>query len=616
MPRLRILTGALALAIAGSAAAAQFDNVIVFGDSLSDNGNLSLALGLPFAPSRFTTNPGLVTIENLAQFYGITLAPSVTGGTDFAFGGAGVVNDVQAGVPTLPQQLAMYLGATGGKADPSALYAVWGGANDVFYNLGLAGAGAITPAQVQTNLQTAAQTELGLIAQLGQAGAKRVIVFNLPDIGVTPEFIEQGATVSAQGTGAALVYNTALNTGLAKTGVDIIPVDTFGLLHEIIANPSLYGFSNVTDPACGVGSSSLECGPAGSGLPYTYAAGTNNTYLFADGVHPTTGAHAILAQAVVSEIQAPGQTSLLAEAPLYVDEAVMHSVRNQSLAGMQQPNGGVRWFADYQYARQNVDATANTPKSGNDVNALTLGGTVHPNDNVVVGLALTGAQHKDDYAGDLGGFKLQEAMVTGFATWNWQQGYVGAVGSVGQLTYDNIDRNIALGPAVRHESGSTSGSHTALGLNGGWWFGTADWRTGPYAELNWQRIHVSGYSEDGNDSLTMDFERQSREALIGTLGWQLLGNWQSGSMMLHPYAQVAWNHDGKADPRDVRAGLVNMPGTFAMPGFTPDKTWASATLGLGADFTTNFSGWVSYDGRFSDRNQHVNSFNIGGKLSF
>src|SRR6185312_14971883 len=56
MPRIRLLAGAVALAITGSAAAAQFDAVVVFGDSLSDNGNLSYAEELPFAPTRFTTN--------------------------------------------------------------------------------------------------------------------------------------------------------------------------------------------------------------------------------------------------------------------------------------------------------------------------------------------------------------------------------------------------------------------------------------------------------------------------------------------------------------------------------------------------------------------------------
>ncbi|HET6913948.1 MAG TPA: autotransporter domain-containing protein [Rhodanobacteraceae bacterium] len=677
MPRIRILAGALALAISGSAAAAQFDNVVVFGDSLSDNGNISLAQQLPFAPSRFTTNPGLLAIEHVADYYGITLTPSLTGGSDFAFGGAGVINNspgTPSTVPTLPVQLQAYLAATGGKADPNALYSVWGGANDLFYAATSAGAAAtaqqliqqniqaqvqqaiannvipndptaiaaftaqITPivtqqvtaqveaaagvstlmnaAQAQASLQQAAQAELQMIGQLGQAGAKRVIVFNLPDVGQAPSSLAQGPTAAAQITGLSIVYNTTLNAGLAQAGVDIIPIDTFGLIHEVIANPSLYGFSNVTDAACGLTSSSLACGPAGSDLPYTYASGTDQTYLFADGVHPTTAAHALLGQYVVSVIQAPGQQSLLAEAPLAVTDSVNRSLRNQALSGMNQPSQGVRWFANYDYNQQKLDATANTPKSDNNQNTLTVGADVHPDEHISVGMALSGANHRDGFADDAGGFKLDEYLVSAYAMYGWQQGYFGAIGNVGQLNYHDIDRNIALGPALRRESGSTSGSHVALMLTGGWLFGSDALRTGPYADIGYQRIRVSGFAENGGDSTAMTFDRQEREAMIGTLGWQVIGNWQAGGTALHPYAQVAWNHDSKADPRDVRAGLVNMPGTFGMPGFVPDKTWGSAGVGLNAQFSPGFSAWVSYDGRFSDSNERDNSLNVGAKLSF
>ncbi|MBS0431424.1 MAG: autotransporter domain-containing protein [Proteobacteria bacterium] len=621
MPRIRILAGALALAISGGAAAAQFDNVIVFGDSLTDNGNLSYYEGLPFAPTRFTTNPGLESVEWLAQHYGITLNPSILGGTDYAYGGAGLINNAPGtppGVPTLPMQLQTYLAANGGKADPNALYSVWGGANDVFYNVYLYQTGSITQTQLQTNLQTAAQTELGLIAQLGQSGAQRVIVFNLPDIGQTPESLAQGPTASAQGTGLSIIYNSTLNAGLAQTGVDIIPVDTFGLLHEIIADPARYGFTNVTDAACGLTSSSLACGPQGSGLPYTYAPGTDQTYLFADGVHPTSGAQAMLGEYLISELAAPGQTSLLAEAPLQVNDTLTRTLRNQAMADFgTAPDGSPRGFADYEYSQQKFDATDNTPQATTNFNSLTLGGNLRTSDHLSLGLATTLAHGSDGVYGGGGGFKLDEMLSAAYVMYDWQQGgYLGAIGSAGTLRFHDIQRNIVLGPAIRSEGGSTSGSHIGLSLVGGWLFGSDNLRTGPYADLGYQRVRVSGYAETGGDSTAMTFDRQEREAMVATLGWQLIGNWQAGSTMLHPYAQLAWNHDSKAEERDVRAGLVNMPGTFAMPGFTPDKDWGNVGLGLSADLTPAFSLWASYDGRFSDADQRSNSVNLGGKLRF
>lgn len=683
MLRPRHLACAVALALASSAAVAQsahtslFNNMVVFGDSLSDDGNLSLALQLPQIV-RFTTNPGQTGVEDIGDYFGTPLTPALAGGTDFAFGGAGLVNNspgTPSVVPLLPTQLGMYLQATGGKADPNTLYSVWGGANDIFYGATSAGAAAtaqqliqqtidaqvqqaiannvipndpaaiaaftaqITPTvtaqvtaqveagagvtslmtadQVQASIQQAAATELGMIGQLGKAGARYVMVFNLPNIGLTPDGISQGATGAAQLTGLTLTFNNTLNAGLAKAGVNIIPVNTYAMLNEIIADPGRYGFTNVTDPACT--GSSFGCLPAGTpGATSTYQPGTDKTYLFADGVHPTTTAHAELAQYAESIITAPGEMSLLGEAPLQIDESLNRSITNQATNSLAStPGNGLRLWASYDYAHQRLDAQVNSPKSSNDINTLSIGADIHPSDAMTAGLAFTAGQQKDNFAGNAGGFKLQDLLATGYVMWGWDQAYFGAIGSFGHLGYSGIHRNIPIGPTVRYESGSTSGSHTALALTGGWWLHFGDWRTGPYADLSWQHAHVNGYSEYGSDASAMTFGEQDRHALIGTLGWQLTGNLQTaGGTMLHPFARVAWNHDNDANPRDVSAGLVTMAGTFALPGFAPDKNWGSAGIGLAADFTHNFSGWIGYDGRFSDSSQHVDSLNIGAKLRF
>ncbi|HEV2682566.1 MAG TPA: autotransporter outer membrane beta-barrel domain-containing protein, partial [Rhodanobacter sp.] len=112
MLRTRQLAGAIAatLLFSSAAAATDFSKVIVFGDSLSDNGNLSQVLPGPSIqpPLRFTTNPGHVAIENVANALGSTLSPSLNGGTDYAWGGAGVNNNspgTPGSVPTLTAQV-------------------------------------------------------------------------------------------------------------------------------------------------------------------------------------------------------------------------------------------------------------------------------------------------------------------------------------------------------------------------------------------------------------------------------------------------------------------------------------------------------------------------------
>jgi outer membrane lipase/esterase len=674
MPRIRTIAGAVAAALIVStpafAANSPFSNVIVFGDSLSDAGNISLATDPSIQPPlQFTTNPGSVTVQNVAGHYGIALGPSLIGGSDFAWGGAGVLTNspgTPSAVPTITTQVNAYL--AGGQIDSKALYSIWGGANDIFAAATSVGAAATaqqliaqnvanqiaylesqgasaqyiqaatplitqqvtaqvtqavlaaagvsslqTPDQAQASIAAAAQQEVKLIGQLQAAGVKNILVFNLPNIGATPEATEQGATAAASLTGLSLVFNGQLNAGLATLGKGIVPLDTYTLLNEVIASPTAYGFTNVTTPACGVGSSSVQCGPAGSGLPYTWAAGTNQTYLFADGVHPTTGADVLLGQYVVSVLSAPGYASILAEAPLASIEAQNRAIRTQMLADGQ--GAETRFFANVDYGDQTFDSSSSSPRtSSNNVN-LTLGADVRATDNLSAGVAVNLGQHNASYTGG-GGYKLQDISGLGYLTYHQGGAYVGGYVDFGSDNFSDIERRIQLGTALRTETAKADGNHLGGGVTGGYWFDMSTLRSGPFATVEWQTVKVNGFNEAGNDSTAMWFGNQQRDSLLSTVGWRVEGQWQTGSVLLKPYAEVAWNHDSKADPRDITAGLNNMPGSFDLAGFSPDKTWGTGDLGVSAQFTQSISGWLGYSGRFSDDSQRYSSVNLGMKVAF
>jgi outer membrane lipase/esterase len=161
MPRIRLIAGAITAALIFSssamAASSQFSNVIVFGDSLSDAGNISLATNPAIQPPlEFTTNPGAVTVQNVAGHYGYNLSASLAGGSDYAWGGAGVLTNspgTPSAVPTISTQVDAYL--AGGKVDSKALYSIWGGANDIFYAATAAGAGATAQQLIQQNVAAA-----------------------------------------------------------------------------------------------------------------------------------------------------------------------------------------------------------------------------------------------------------------------------------------------------------------------------------------------------------------------------------------------------------------------------------------------------------------------------
>jgi outer membrane lipase/esterase len=305
--------------------------------------------------------------ELVSQRYGVTPNPSNVGtGNIFAQGGMRVS---QPSPPSLvgpggtqrpvSTQITEYLTRTGGGADPNALYGVWVGANDLFV---LAGTPGLTAADQAAFISSTATAEIQQIARLRAAGARYIMVFNIPDLGSTPQSLAGGAAAIAAGTAASVGYNTALFAGLQGAGLNVIPVDTFSLLADVRANASAFGFTNITSVAClPVGSSSLTCSPANFA-----AQGAATSYLFADGVHPTTGAHRIVADFAISLIEGPQQYSLLAEAPLRSRESHIRTLDTGLLTGAKGSVGKWMAFAAADGSKFDLDATGINPQLKSD----------------------------------------------------------------------------------------------------------------------------------------------------------------------------------------------------------------------------------------------------------
>ncbi|MBL8642894.1 MAG: hypothetical protein JNK21_03090, partial [Rhodospirillaceae bacterium] len=113
-------------ALVQPAAAQQYSNLIVFGDSLSDAGRLFAITGgtqpasPPYANGRFSNGP--VWVELLAPKLGFTF----NGATDFAVGGAESGTGGPVGVSTHVNTLSA---ATTNR--PSTLVVHWAGAKDI-----------------------------------------------------------------------------------------------------------------------------------------------------------------------------------------------------------------------------------------------------------------------------------------------------------------------------------------------------------------------------------------------------------------------------------------------------------------------------------------------------
>jgi outer membrane lipase/esterase len=347
-------------------------------------------------------------------------------------------------------------------------------------------------------------------------------------------------------------------------------------------------------------------------MHYSYAAGIDQTYLFADGVHPTTAAHKLLSQAVLAEIAAPGQTSLMTQAPLTAVTTQTQTVRGEMLSDGS--GAGTRFFAHANYSQQGFKSSDTSPKANSNNFDLTLGGDLKYSDNLSMGAALGVSHSNAGIAGGTGGYKMQDISALAYITYHSGGGYVGAYGEAGHSHFNNVDRILQLGPMTRTETGSAGGSHGGLGFTGGWWFGKSKLQNGPFANVEFHDITIDTYRESSGDSTAMWFGKQERKSLISTLGWRVQGQFQIANAVLKPYAEVSWNHDSKADPSMVTAGLTSMAGSFTLTGYVPDTTWGMASLGLSTQLTPTVSSWIGYSGRFSDNSQSYNSFNMGFRI--
>ncbi len=566
-----LVAGAIALGLAAPASA-QYSNIYFFGDSLTDTGSFKPVL--PPGTGLFTTNPGPVYPVPFASALGFTATPANQGGNDFAEGGArvtqlpGVPNSAPTGTAApVATQVSNYLAR--GPADPNALYVIWAGANDITVQLGLAGAGLISPAQAQAGVATAAAELVGQVARLQAAGARYIVVFNLPDVGRTPA----GTASGAAGTLTALstLFNTTLSSALDQTGIQALRLNIFGLLNEMIANPALFGFSNATALACGA-TDALLCTPANLVTP-----NAAQTFVFADGKHPTTAGHALIAQYIEAALAGPQQMAALAEAPLAVQSASWRSLDGRMLSATNAPGRGrVEAWVTYDYA--NPDMNSGFLSGDGKLDTISVGADIKLSSKLLVGAAFGYTENRVDFSQS--GFKLKESTGTLYAGYGQGPWYLGATVGASDLDYKDVHRDITLGALTRRESGTTRGYATTARLLGGYWFNVGgSLLHGPSLRYTYQDIKVRAFSEDGSSSTTMNFDQQRRKSGIASLGWQVAGTFGS----FRPFARASWEIETKDDERQVGASIVGMGGRFTVPAYRPDKDYALFTVGAATD---------------------------------
>ncbi len=310
-------------------ASAQFSQMYIFGDSLSDVGNKTPKdFAITDANILYDENSpeykysyqhrwsnGKVWNEHLAEKLNIAVPTnSESGGTNYAYGGGMSTKGTSSilGCMNIHEQIVSTTNGFAARGQDFAttdLVCIWGGANNLFFSLRTLLTKDETVYKNEA-IQTA-QEMAGNIALLIEMGAKTIVSLNLPDVGATPSDVnnaEQGKLDSA----FSRAFNDELAIRLsalklANPDVRIIDIDAYSIFNEILAGESEYKFDYTTQKTC------LDFyAEAEASGKYT----TDNicdyetmlesedlsNVLFWDDVHPSTAGHAAIADAIYSAI--------------------------------------------------------------------------------------------------------------------------------------------------------------------------------------------------------------------------------------------------------------------------------------------------------------------------
>jgi phospholipase/lecithinase/hemolysin len=292
------------LALIATSAAQAIDGLVVFGDSLSDMGNRSVETKKPDIKFRenwvkVLAGPDLLNVPDFKpsgmSFY--------YGGTNYAVGGAttevtAAMNKDRNRGQHLSQQITKrYLNPAFNKdgVKKNALHVIVIGTNDLMLaSIGIDQIATQWAKLDAIGVNVARSTE-SQIQALATAGVRHVMWGDLFDVAQAPSVVNRakpyGTAVSgvylAAITRAVHAHNTELDAAIARLqkanpGLTITKLDLHSRFADVAKDPAKYGFVEVTKGA------------------------NDDKHLFsADGLHPTTQAHRMLAQYAYEVLMKP-----------------------------------------------------------------------------------------------------------------------------------------------------------------------------------------------------------------------------------------------------------------------------------------------------------------------
>lgn len=607
MTRSRLLAASLlaasALSVATPAQAQRIDNIVAFGDSYADDGNLFQLIGItppiPYSTGRFSG--GTNYIDTLAQLENASIQ-------NFAIGGALTdnTNTNGPGLPGFVTEWNSFLAGGGPAVFPRVsgtfaeddLLAISIGGNDArFYQQN---GGTLAGAPVAATASAAFATA-GLNALVG-AGAQN-ISFLAGNTAILPEIAGDPAAQAVRNA-YSTTFNTAMQStlaGYAANGVMVHYLDLSLVGQQVTNNLAAYGLIGVACPA----------------LPNTSCiADPSQKYLFYfDQLHLTSAGFAIVGKYIATQLEAPLTLQAASDMELDVAHQFGRTLTSRMDTGAPRdgdmPEGIKVFLVGDGYTRDlNASATNDAYRSSG------VGGTLGAEygfGSGVAGIAVNYTKPKINFGNDAadnkghsiqlgayGGIGIAGGFVQGYAGYGWDKNKIERTGVV-----EDMDAN-------------PKGNHFIAGAKGGYLMPLGAVRVGPVIALDYAKAKVDGYTEDGDPALTLHVDSLNYKSLRGSAGLEVRGDFAGSGVQVRPFAALVAEKDFTGDARTVHFYQTSAPtivNSFAFEDASK-KAYGRVTLGLSAAIFSNVSLDVDGSTTIGKDQGNETSANLGFRVGF
>lgn len=549
-----------------------------------------------FGTSALDVSPPIPTINPGGKLWYIQLAdlldapepaPAALGGTDFTqtnMLSSSMLASVQSYVASHPN------------INDKQLFIINNGREDIANFVGTMG--VPIPPSIPI---TAATNDTLALEVLHIAGAENLMIPNLFNLGLVPGLAFNPPQVPPAVIQAVLQYNAALLSQVSALHFDVILLDFYGIVNDIVANPAAFGFTNVTQAAVMVD-------------------GDPNTFLFWDFVNFTGAANTVLADYAYSVMQGPCLHAALAETPVGM-------LKEQNVNILQQLSPlrpecacrcGPSFFIAGDYAPL-VQWNSREVEFRNRARDWGLtAGLLYDFDCNTVGAAYGYNRGKGHWHRAAGDYHVQSNTLSLFASHNESCWYVNAIANYAWLDFSS-HRDFFLGRRLVEARGHTHGNQWGGALNGAYYvWGNDCWKTGPILNLEYQIVKVNSYRERGALSANLRYHDHHRQSIITAIGWQATMERCTclGQTVGNIYA--AYDREWDNHFRKVRFNVATLEGSHGAIAIGSHRgNFATFGAGLSNTFTSqaelalSYNGWVGQ----SHLNNHVITLGVNCPFS-